>query len=53
MPTYEYRCADCGERFEITCRMSEREQLAVCPKCGSRNVEPVISSFSCAPPKKW
>jgi putative FmdB family regulatory protein len=53
MPTYEYRCENCGERFEIACHMDERETLAVCPHCKSKDVTPVITSFTCEAPKKW
>jgi putative FmdB family regulatory protein len=53
MPTYEYRCADCGEHFEVTCHLEERDQLALCPKCKSAKVEPGFSSFTCAPPRKY
>lgn len=35
MPTYEYRCTDCGNGFEKFQRMSE-EPMAECPKCGAR-----------------
>ena len=53
MPTYEYRCDKCGERFEITCHMDERDKPAVCPNCKSKKITPVISSFTCEAPKKW
>jgi putative FmdB family regulatory protein len=45
MPLYDYRCASCGERFEILCAFAEREQNAVCPACGGRDVEPVLGGF--------
>jgi putative FmdB family regulatory protein len=32
MPTYGYRCGNCGHQFEIIQRISE-EPLATCPKC--------------------
>ena len=53
MPTYEYWCKKCDERFEITCRMDDREALAVCPKCKGKKATPVITSFTCDAPKKW
>lgn len=34
MPTYEYRCRDCGREFEIFQRMSD-EPVAPCPGCGA------------------
>ncbi|MYB07162.1 MAG: zinc ribbon domain-containing protein [Gemmatimonadetes bacterium] len=33
MPTYEYRCRDCGRDFEVFQRMSEQPG-APCPDCG-------------------
>lgn len=33
MPTYEYRCRECGEEFEKFQRMSD-EPVADCPACG-------------------
>ena len=53
MPTYEYRCTACGARFEVTCHWEEREQLAECRECHSKDVAPVIATFACEPPKKW
>jgi putative FmdB family regulatory protein len=32
MPTYGYRCGNCGHQFEIIQRISE-EPLTTCPKC--------------------
>ena len=32
MPTYGYRCSNCGHQFEIHQRMSD-EPLKVCPEC--------------------
>jgi len=51
MPIYEYKCLACGEQFEITCKFDEREEKAVCPKCGANTVEPVFVSFSPIQPK--
>ena len=32
MPTYGYRCSNCGHQFEIIQRISD-EPLTACPKC--------------------
>ena len=32
MPTYGYRCTNCGHQFEILQRVSD-EPLKVCPQC--------------------
>ncbi|HXA28289.1 MAG TPA: FmdB family zinc ribbon protein [Candidatus Angelobacter sp.] len=34
MPTYGYRCQECGEEFDVWQRMSD-EAKADCPKCGA------------------
>ena len=41
MPTYEYRCRDCGREFDIFQRMSDQPG-APCPGCG-RQAERLIS----------
>jgi len=33
MPTYEYRCRDCGHTFDIVQKMSDAS-LTHCPECG-------------------
>ena len=33
MPTYEYRCRDCGHTFDIVQKMSD-DPLTHCPECG-------------------
>ena len=35
MPTYGYRCSNCGHQFEIQQRFSD-EALQECPKCGGK-----------------
>jgi putative FmdB family regulatory protein len=54
MATYEFRCNDCGTEFEVTCHMDEREEKAVCPKCGGRNVSQKFTpEFSSPRPEKY
>ena len=39
MPTYQYRCEECGKAFERTETISEHEKAKPqCPKCGSKGV---------------
>lgn len=35
MPTYEYKCLDCGERFELFQSMKD-DPVATCPSCEGR-----------------
>ena len=46
MPLYEYRCRECGERFEKLARFSASASEIECPKCGARKVDKLISAFS-------
>ena len=45
MPTYEYRCEDCGHEFERVLLMSEHDRAKPqCPKCKSERVAQAVSS---------
>jgi putative FmdB family regulatory protein len=46
MPLYEFRCAACGEHFEILSTLAERDEKAVCPSCGGRDVSQVLGGFT-------
>jgi len=35
MPTYQYKCEDCGYTFEEFQKMSDAS-IEVCPKCGGK-----------------
>jgi putative FmdB family regulatory protein len=35
MPTYAYKCRDCGHTFDIVQKMTE-DTLTICPRCGGR-----------------
>ena len=42
MPTYEYRCKDCGEDLEVVQSFND-DPLATCPSCGG-NLKKVFGS---------
>jgi putative FmdB family regulatory protein len=44
MPTYEYKCKNCGHAFEVFHSMSS-DPVKVCPKCGGE-VKKLISAGS-------
>lgn len=53
MPTYVYRCEQCGATFE------EQQTIAahatahpICPKCGQKRVRGVVSMFYAKTAKK-
>ncbi|MBM3745125.1 MAG: zinc ribbon domain-containing protein [Acidobacteria bacterium] len=45
MPLYEYRCKECGKRFELIRRFQDADGDLDCPHCQSEQVERQISSF--------
>jgi len=45
MPIYEYKCQDCGTKFEKLVRRSEGAELA-CPSCGQNHLEQELSTFA-------
>ena len=46
MPTYNYKCAGCGNKFQQRRRCSEREEEAECPECGAENSERLMNTFA-------
>jgi len=45
MPIYEYRCQECGEKFEKLIRSSTDQTELCCPGCGCKQAEKVPSLF--------
>ena len=44
MPIYEYRCEDCGERFErLAMAIGQDPPNLVCPTCSSGHLQRLIS----------
>lgn len=46
MPIYEYKCDDCGSRYEQIRRMSDADRDLECPSCKSHEVKRQLSSFA-------
>lgn len=45
MPVYDYQCTKCGERFEIMCKLADRDANTACPACGARETAQVFGGF--------
>ena len=43
MPIYEYRCQECGKRFEMIFLSAQQTSDIQCKYCRSKNVERLIS----------
>lgn len=46
MPIYEYRCAKCDNRFEQLVNSMSGDAKVICPECGGKKVEKLLSVFA-------
>ena len=46
MPIYEYRCEDCGTKFEKLVRRSSEGPNVECPSCGQKHLKQELSTFA-------
>jgi putative FmdB family regulatory protein len=46
MPIYEYKCDDCGTKFEKLVRRSTEVEDLVCPSCGEKHLKQEFSTFA-------
>jgi putative FmdB family regulatory protein len=44
MPTYEFKCNSCGDKFEVFVSISDRNKVK-CLKCNSSDLEQLLSGF--------
>ena len=49
MPIYEFVCNECKKTFERFVMNPRAVEEVKCPKCGSKDVEKLLSTFSCCP----
>jgi putative FmdB family regulatory protein len=53
MPVYEYRCDKCDRDVTLTLTLGEHGKGPVkCPKCGSKALRPLLSTFMSQTAKK-
>lgn len=53
MPLYEFRCDECKKKFSLQLSVSDYERKRpTCPKCKSRKVSRILSSFSAKTSRK-
>jgi len=45
MPIYEYRCKQCGEKFEAFRGINDKDDEVICPKCGVKKPHRTFASF--------
>ncbi len=44
MPVFEYKCAECGKKFEEL--VSRADEPVACPTCNSTDTEKLMSAFA-------
>ena len=44
MPTYDYKCKGCGNKFEVRQNMND-EPIKICPECGGEVRKLLYSKF--------
>jgi len=53
MPTYEFACNACKHGFTLVMTIAEHDKKKVsCPKCKSKKVKQLLSSFSAKTSRK-
>ena len=46
MPIYEYQCINCGKKFELLRKLSDKDSEIECPSCNKVGVKRVLSTFA-------
>jgi putative FmdB family regulatory protein len=46
MPIFEYRCQECGTKYEVLHKSSESQNEIMCPNCHSIKNKKLYSAFS-------
>ncbi|MBF7082152.1 zinc ribbon domain-containing protein [Desulfallas sp. Bu1-1] len=42
MPTYDFRCGQCGHKFTVLVSISEKDKVT-CPACGAGKIEQLFT----------
>ncbi|MFA7468626.1 MAG: zinc ribbon domain-containing protein [Desulfotomaculaceae bacterium] len=42
MPTYDYRCSDCENKFTVMVSLSDKDKVT-CPSCQSKKIEQLFT----------
>jgi len=53
MPTYEYKCLDCGKESVLNLSLSEHDRGTItCPSCKGTRMQQLISAISAKTSRK-
>jgi len=45
MPTYDFRCQECGDRFTVKMSWKDKDK-AICPACGSGKLQQLFTGIT-------
>jgi putative FmdB family regulatory protein len=48
MPVFEYKCDECGSKYDFFHKSSLKQDEVTCPKCGSAKSKKLFSAFATA-----
>lgn len=48
MPTYEYECINCREKFEAHRKIADKDSELKCPRCGKKQPRRIFATFGTA-----
>ena len=48
MPVFEYKCNDCGSKYDMFHKSSLKQEEVSCPRCGSAKNKKLFSAFATA-----
>ncbi|MBZ0199769.1 MAG: zinc ribbon domain-containing protein [Ignavibacteriaceae bacterium] len=48
MPVFEYRCTECGAKYDVLHKSAKSIENVTCPKCNSANSKKLFSTFNSA-----
>lgn len=46
MPVYDYKCNDCGNKYDIYFKVRENKEEIECPSCKSKSAKKLMTSAS-------
>jgi putative FmdB family regulatory protein len=46
VPIYEFKCAKCRHQFEALCRIGSNGRGLACPRCSSKRLQRLMSTFA-------
>ena len=46
MPLFEYKCMECGTKYDVLQKSTKKQEDVICPNCNSSHNKKLLSTFS-------